>query len=80
MPLPVGPVQTPATRSEAISISSAVCFARFNTRRRVLTWRITAPKDDPKVAELLRDYHKRNITNKDTLANLLLAEHGIVMS
>ncbi|THH28616.1 hypothetical protein EUX98_g5570 [Antrodiella citrinella] len=39
-----------------------------------------ASKDDEKVAELLKEYQRRNITNKHTVSHLLLAEHGIEMS
>ncbi|KAH8093899.1 hypothetical protein BXZ70DRAFT_369379 [Cristinia sonorae] len=37
-------------------------------------------RDDPTVSEILREYQRRNITNKFTLSQLLLAEHGIDMS
>ncbi|KIJ07092.1 hypothetical protein PAXINDRAFT_182558 [Paxillus involutus ATCC 200175] len=36
--------------------------------------------DDERVAEILRDYHRKNITNKKTISKLLWAEHGIHMS
>jgi len=35
---------------------------------------------DERVAEILRDYHRKNITNKKTISKLLWAEHGIHMS
>ena len=41
---------------------------------------LSAPKDDPRIPELLREYHRRNITNKDTISKLLREEHGIIMS
>ncbi|KAG6372147.1 hypothetical protein JVT61DRAFT_8557 [Boletus reticuloceps] len=36
--------------------------------------------DDERVAEILREYHRRNLTNKRLISKLLLAEHGIQMS
>ncbi|RDX41373.1 hypothetical protein OH76DRAFT_1423158 [Lentinus brumalis] len=39
-----------------------------------------ATKDDSRVEEALRDYQRRNIVNKETIKQLLLAEHGIEMS
>ncbi|TCD69267.1 hypothetical protein EIP91_008202 [Steccherinum ochraceum] len=41
---------------------------------------LAASKDDARVADLLRDYHRRNLTNKNTVSKLLQAEHGIEMS
>ncbi|KAI0367996.1 hypothetical protein BV20DRAFT_949050 [Pilatotrama ljubarskyi] len=37
-------------------------------------------KDDPRVEEALRDYHRRNITDKRIISKLLWAEHKIKMS
>ncbi|KAF8555790.1 hypothetical protein OG21DRAFT_1410338 [Imleria badia] len=36
--------------------------------------------DNDRVAEILHEYHHRNITNKKLISKLLLAEHGIRMS
>jgi len=36
--------------------------------------------DDGRVADILREYHRRNITDKKLISKLLLAEHGIHMS
>ncbi|KAG2133446.1 hypothetical protein BD769DRAFT_1627428 [Suillus cothurnatus] len=38
------------------------------------------PKGDHKVADLLREYHRRNISDRKLLSKLLQAEHGIKMS
>lgn len=40
---------------------------------------VTAPANDDRVADILRDYHRKNITNKKTISKLLRAEHGIQM-
>ena len=40
----------------------------------------TAREDDPRIPELLAEYHRRLITNKNDISALLLAEHGIIMS
>jgi hypothetical protein len=39
----------------------------------------SAPKGDHKVADLLREYHRRNISDRKLLSKLLQAEHGIKM-
>ncbi|KAH7904483.1 hypothetical protein BJ138DRAFT_1019103 [Hygrophoropsis aurantiaca] len=38
------------------------------------------PKDNEHVKEILREYHRRAITNRNTISKLLAAEHGITMS
>ncbi|KAG2106474.1 hypothetical protein BD769DRAFT_1320971, partial [Suillus cothurnatus] len=40
----------------------------------------SAPKGDHKVADLLREYHRWNISDRKLLSKLLQAEHGIKMS
>ena len=40
----------------------------------------TARDDDPRIPQLLAEYHRRLITNKNDISALLLAEHGIIMS
>ncbi|KIK33744.1 hypothetical protein CY34DRAFT_65002, partial [Suillus luteus UH-Slu-Lm8-n1] len=37
-------------------------------------------KGDHKVADLLREYHRRNISDRKLISKLLQAEHGIKMS
>ena len=39
-----------------------------------------AAKDDPVVEAALRDYQRRNITNKEQIRQLLLAEHKVDLS
>ncbi|KAF8801594.1 hypothetical protein BYT27DRAFT_7174067 [Phlegmacium glaucopus] len=36
--------------------------------------------DDPRVSELLRDYHCKGITDKTQVRKLLLEEHGVILS
>ena len=40
---------------------------------------IVAKSDDAHVEELIREYDRRNISNKETVRKMLLAEHGINM-
>lgn len=40
---------------------------------------LIATKSDERVADLLREYNSRNITNRVTIAEMLLQEHGIKM-
>lgn len=40
---------------------------------------IVAKSDDAHVEELIREYDCRNISNKETVRKMLLAEHGINM-
>ncbi|KAG1884584.1 hypothetical protein F4604DRAFT_1878644 [Suillus subluteus] len=40
----------------------------------------SAPKGDHKVANILREYHKWNISDRKLISKLLQAEHGIKMS
>lgn len=49
----------------------------------LLSWRLTlfeAPKNDEKVHAALLEYHRRNITNKETISKLLKIEHGITLA
>jgi hypothetical protein len=45
----------------------------------VTDYLIVAKSDDAHVEELIRDYDRRNIVNKETVHKMLLAEHGINM-
>ncbi|GJJ07921.1 hypothetical protein Clacol_002127 [Clathrus columnatus] len=38
------------------------------------------PRDDPAVSSYLIEYHRRGITNRKTISQLLNADHGITMS
>jgi hypothetical protein len=44
-----------------------------------LDYHYPAAPDAERVVEILRDYHRKNITNKKTISKLLWAEHGIRM-
>jgi len=40
---------------------------------------IEAPIGDTEVHAALLEYHRRNITNKDTISQLLKADHNIIL-
>ncbi|KAH7902877.1 hypothetical protein BJ138DRAFT_976169, partial [Hygrophoropsis aurantiaca] len=42
--------------------------------------KLCPPTDDERVADILRAYHRRNISDRKLISKLLRAEHKIVMS
>ena len=51
-------------------------FSPWFTLQRI---ELAASSDDGRVADILGEYHRRNITDKKLISKLLLAEHGIHM-
>lgn len=38
-----------------------------------------AKPDDDDMKNIICEYHRRGVTNKDTISKMLLAEHGVTM-
>lgn len=63
-----------------ININYVVRIASYPSSHYIDQGGKLAPKNDKVIEKILRDYYKRNITNRVTLSELLRVEHNITMS